>query len=144
MKPMYINRPLMMDVFHPQFVNKFLNGIFEENGSVAQRETVFKPEAEVHHREASIVIKVAIYGVKKEDLKIDLENKTLLISGERKREGEDENRIYSEMAYGKFSRAFALKDDVETDKISAELKDGLLTISLPLKEKQGSKSIEIQ
>jgi HSP20 family protein len=48
------------------------------------------------------------------------------------------------MAYGKFSRTFALKDDVETDKISAELKDGLLTISLPLKEKQGSKSIDIQ
>ena len=78
-------------------------------------------------------------GVKKEDIKIDIENKYLTISAERKSEKEDKdeegNFIRRERSYGSFSRSFDISG-IESEKISAKYEDGVLILTMPKKEKE--------
>ena len=84
-------------------------------------------------------------GLKKDDVKISLKDAVLTISGERKYENEkkDQDKYYVERVYGNFSRSFSLPSDIEEKEIKANLKDGVLTISLLKAEKVKPKEIEI-
>lgn len=84
-------------------------------------------------------------GLKKEDVNISLKDGILTISGERKYENEkkDQDKYYMERVYGNFSRSFSLPSDVKEKEIKANLKNGVLTISLPKAEKVKPKEIEI-
>ena len=146
MKMIQSNRPLMMDVFHPQFVNRFFEGAFDPEISTVSAKGAFRPAVEVLQTENAIHLALALPGMKKEDVKIELNNEGLQVSGERKRESqvEEKGRFYSEMAYGKFSRLFTLKEEANRDKITAEFSEGLLNIHIPLKEKEAVKAIEIR
>src|SRR5437879_5496921 len=71
--------------------------------------------------------------VKKEDVKVAVENGVLTISGERKSEKEEKNKKYHriELAYGSFERSFIVPDDADADKVHAEVKEGVLKVRLP-------------
>lgn len=83
-------------------------------------------------------------GVKKEDMKIAVHEGVLEISGEQKQEKEekDEKHHLIERRYGKFSRKLRLPHDADPTKISADLKDGILTLRVPKSER--SKPVEIK
>ena len=90
---------------------------------------------DVYQDKDNIYIKSAIAGVKPEDLEISLNNDMLTVRGTRKSErvadASDVDYFYQECYWGSFSRSIILPVEVKTDKISAVLKNGVLTITLP-------------
>ena len=92
------------------------------------------------------LIKAELPEVKKEDVKVTVENGVLSIGGERKFEKEEENKKYHriERAYGSFMRSFALPQDAAGDKINAEFKDGVLKVHLPKSAEAKPKSIDVK
>jgi HSP20 family protein len=85
-------------------------------------------------------------GLKKDDVKIEVKDRVLTFTGEKKVENEnkDRNVFLFERAYGRFCRTFTLPDNVDTDKIAAEFKDGLLKIDIPKTEEAKPKEIEVK
>ena len=104
------------------------------------------PMADISEDENEYVIKAELPELKKEDVKVTVENGVLTISGERKFEKEEKNKKYHrvERAYGRFARSFALPDDADASKVKAEFKDGMLTVHLPKSEKAKPKQIEVK
>ena len=84
--------------------------------------------------------------MKKEEIKINVHNDVLSISGERKYEKEEKGKKYHrvERAYGSFMRSFTLPEDADSSKVHADYKDGVLQIHLPKLEKAKSKAIEVK
>jgi HSP20 family protein len=106
----------------------------------------FKPGAEIVKTDTGFSVNVALPGVKREDIKIDLDSNVLSISGERKSEhSENKNNVLrSEITYGKFTRSFSLTNDIDKDKIEADFENGILKIKLPVSDKALPKTIEIR
>jgi HSP20 family protein len=108
----------------------------------------FIPAVNTREANDAYFVEVDIPGVKKEDVKIDVEDNALRISGERKfpkgREDEDFYRV--ETLYGKFERVFSLPEDVDASKIEAEMEDGVLHIKIPKTQivDKAPKKIEIK
>lgn len=101
---------------------------------------------DVYQTKNDIIIKAAVAGINAEDLDICLNNDMLTIHGERKQEKESAQKeyFYQECYWGKFSRTIILPADVKQDKIKAQLKNGILTITLPKASSTGSKRINVQ
>ncbi len=104
------------------------------------------PAVDIYETKDAIHIEVEAPGMKEEDIKINLENNTLTIFGERKFERKEEGKNYYRMerSYGSFSRSFLLPENVDVEKIQAKYKDGLLTIVIPKKPESKPKEIPIQ
>jgi len=107
---------------------------------------VWNPPVDVYENKDSIVIKVDIPEVKKEDVEISVQGNTLTLRGERKHEREVQEKDYYRMerSYGTFSRSFILPGTVEPDKIEATFAGGVLTITLPKKEESKPKQITVK
>ncbi len=91
------------------------------------------PVANITENDKEYLIKAELPEVRKEDVKVSLENGVITISGERKQEKEEkkENEIRIESFYGTFSRSFALPDNIDEKAVSAESKDGVLRVHIP-------------
>ena len=94
------------------------------------------PSVDILETENELIIKADLPEVDMKDIHVEIENGTLSLKGERKFEHEDKNQGYHriERSYGSFARYFTLPDTVETDKVSADYKDGVLKVTLPKKE----------
>jgi HSP20 family protein len=105
----------------------------------------WNPAVDLYEKDDHFVIKAELPGVDKKDISIDLKDRVLTLSGERLFENEvtEENYYRRERSYGKFQRAFTLPADVDSDKIKAEFKDGLLQIEVPKPEQQKPKQVTI-
>jgi HSP20 family protein len=108
--------------------------------------STWAPACDIYETDKDLVLKVEIPGIKKEDVKVSLENNVLMIHGERKFEEETKRENYHrvERDYGEFLRSFTLPPFIEPDKIFAEFKDGLLTVMLPKREEAKPKLIEVK
>ena len=84
--------------------------------------------------------------MKKEDVHVTVENGVLTITGERKFEKEEKSRKYHriERAYGTFARSFALPDNIDANKVNANYKDGLLTVTVAKSEHARPKQIDVK
>jgi HSP20 family protein len=104
------------------------------------------PLADIIENDKEFVIKAELPEVKREDVKVTLQDGSLTISGERKQEKKDksENEIRVESFYGSFSRTFALPDNVDAKAIRAETKDGVLRVHLPKVESPKAKPVQIE
>lgn len=93
-----------------------------------------------------IVIRAEMPGMKREDIELRVENNTLTLRGERKREAEvrDEQYHRVERAYGAFVRSFSLPSTVDAGHVSAEYKDGVLSVTLPLREEAKPRQIPVE
>lgn len=87
----------------------------------------------IKEREDDFVIEMAIPGVKKEDVNIEIEENKLIVSAETSHEIDETKERYSrrEFSYGSFTRSFTLPREVDVDKIAASSNDGVLNISIP-------------
>lgn len=96
----------------------------------------------------SLIIEVDLPGVSKDAVSVHIENRTLTIKGERKREAvtEETNDKFqrSERIFGTFVRAFALPDTADTSKVTAEYKDGVLTLAIARAEETKPRAIEVK
>ena len=106
---------------------------------------MWNPAVDLYEKDDHYMIKAELPGVDKNNVKIDLKDRLLTLSGERTYENEvnEENYYRRERSYGKFQRAFTLPADVDSDKIKAEFKDGVLQIEIPKPEEKRAKQVTI-
>ena len=104
------------------------------------------PAIDVMETNEEFQIRAELPGVEKKDVKLSVENGVLLISGHREQEKEEKGKRYHkiERAYGNFARSFTVPETVDAEKVTAEFKNGLLTVRLPKSEKARPKSIEVK
>ena len=102
---------------------------------------VLMPETDVVEGEDAIRVSVELPGMEEEDVEVELTEDTLTISGEKreKREEKEEDYHLSERSYGMFKRTLRVPDTVETGKVNAEMKNGILTVTMPKTEKATQK-----
>jgi len=114
-----------------------------------QRETEFftgwVPAMDVYENKESLLVKVELPGMQKEDIDISIHEGVLNISGESKCEcGDTQTEMNrSERNYGRFHRSFNLPKPVAVEKVSAQYKDGILTVTLPKMEEARPRQIEV-
>jgi HSP20 family protein len=106
----------------------------------------WSPLVDISEDDKEYLIKAELPDVKKEDVKVTAQEGTLTIMGERKFEKEEKGRRYHrvERAYGTFGRSFSLPDDASPAKVSAEFKDGMLTVHLVKDEKAKPQQVEVK
>ena len=94
----------------------------------------FNPKIDISDDEKNIYVEAEIPGVKKDDLKISLQDNILTMSGEKKSETEenkkDKNFYRSERVYGSFTRSFTLPEEINPDSVDAKFEDGILKIKI--------------
>jgi len=106
----------------------------------------WSPLVDITEDEKEYLIKAELPEMKKEDVRLTVENDVLAISGERKFEKEEKGRKYHrvERAYGSFVRSFSLPENADGSKVTADFKEGMLQVHLPKSEKAKPKAIEIK
>ncbi|MCK6619543.1 MAG: Hsp20/alpha crystallin family protein [Calditrichaceae bacterium] len=125
--------------------NRFF-GVAGNGKSEAETEiAAWRPRVDIRESKDDFVLTVELPGISKEDIHIHYEDDTLRVEGERKREvpGDGAEYLRGERVYGKFSREFKVNTPVQSDKIEAEFKNGLLSIRLPKAEEAKPKQIKI-
>jgi HSP20 family protein len=103
------------------------------------------PALDMHEDKDNLIVRAELPGMKKEDIDISLHDGCLSLSGERKSEGKYENaEVYrAERFVGRFQRTVTLPSPVAVDKVKAQYKDGVLTITLPKTEESKPKRIDV-
>ena len=144
-------RMLSGDPFSEMFdLQRSINHLFENRISPTSEEQVglstWTPAVDVYEDEKSFVIKAEIPGVSKSDVKVNLNENVLSITGERKFENEEKRENYHrvERRYGQFYRSFTLPPNVNAAEIAGEFKDGILRVTLPKKEEAQPKQIDVK
>lgn len=115
-------------LFMSDFFDNDVNSLFGTKKSV--------PAVNIREEEKSYGIEMALPGVEKSDVTIEIEKDTLVISSEQVNEKSEENDGYSRREFGKYSfcRSFRIPENVNPDKISANFKNGILEVTLPKSE----------
>ncbi len=132
----------------PQSFNSFLNEMLHDSKSINESMTErfhFSPKADIIEKQNSFEIHLSLPGVKKEDVKINIEGDVLTISGEKQSTelSETDKMHRRDMHYGKFSRSFNL-GKVNKAKIEAKYENGILNLSLPKTEAELPLTVEIK
>jgi HSP20 family protein len=117
-------------------------GAKEEALTVAE----WAPLVDIVEHDNEYLIKAELPEVKKDDVKVTVQDEVLTITGERTFEKEEKGRKYHrvERAYGRFARSFSLPEDADGNAVAAEFKDGVLKVHLPKSERAKPKSIEVK
>lgn len=142
-------RALTKPIFTPSIFDDFFkpwNEIFDESRWMNKMMTV--PAVNIKQETENYLVSLAVPGLKKEDLHIDMEGNMLTISSEKEEKFEEKEDQFTrkEYNYSSFSRSFTLPEDVKLDMIDARYEDGVLTIKLPrmIDEKHISTSKKIE
>lgn len=108
--------------------------------------TEWAPSVDIIEDDKEWLVKADLPEVKKEDVKVTVENGVLTITGERKFEKEEKDKKYHriERSYGNFLRSFSLPDAADGSKVNAEFKDGVLKVHLPKSEQAKPKAVEVK
>ena len=112
---------------------------------LTQRGEWFPPVDIYENGNDEIVLKAELPGLQREDIELRVENNTLTLRGERKRESDIKQEQYHrvERSYGAFSRSFSLPSRIDTENVRAEFKEGVLSIKLPVKAEAKPRQIEV-
>jgi HSP20 family protein len=126
----------------PDEIDRFFNG-FGLDLNVS--DSVWSPTVDISETENQYEVNAEIPGLKKEDIKLSVEDNVLTLSGERKVEKETDKKNYHriEREYGKFERSFRLPKEVDAENIKAKYKNGVLTVQLPKTEAVKPKEIAV-
>jgi len=116
--------PSIQDFFRP---DNFFNAGFLKNWEASL------PAVNIRETEKAYEFELAVPGMTKKDIKVEVENDMLIIQGEKKLDEKEETRKYTrrEFHYDSFRRVFRIPEDSVTSEINAEFKDGILCLSLP-------------
>lgn len=130
-------------------MNRIFDEAFRGQGRATDDEWAlggsWAPAVDIFEHEGNLVLKAELPGVDPKDVDVRVENNVLTLRGERKFESEVKREQYHrvERAYGSFSRSFTLPNAVDTEKIKAEYKDGVLRVTLPQREEAKPKQIAV-
>ncbi len=109
------------------------------------RPETWNPSVDILEKDGNLVLRAELPGMTEKQIDLKLEGDTLILKGERKMESEDKKKNYHrvESFYGSFTRTFRLPETVDTDKINAEYKNGMLTVTLPQKPEVKPREIPV-
>lgn len=128
-------------------IRKEMDRVLREWDDEAPTNTsAWRPAVDIVENEDELMLDVEIPGIDKKDIKIGVENGVLSISGERafSNEVKEENCHRIERSYGSFYRSFTLPTSVDSEKIDAGYKDGILKIRMPKREEAKPRQIEVK
>jgi len=153
---------MMLTKFQPRFPSLVRWNPFEEMSNVRRlvdqpldalfggtpfpAELAWQPLADVKETKEGFEVAVELPGMKQEDIQVSVEDNVLSVKGERKQESEASEEGYSrlERFHGTFERHFSFPGTVDTERIQATYRNGLLEIRLPKKEEAKPKAVEIK
>src|SRR5262245_16393615 len=129
-------------------MNRLFNDTWSHRGSedhLLSRGT-WVPPVDIYEVDGELVLKAELPDIKREDIDVTVENHTLTLRGARKLDHEikQENFHRVERAYGSFVRTFSLPPTVDSSRIAAEYRDGVLTVKLPLREEAKPRTIDVR
>lgn len=113
------------------FFRSYNRGLTRHVPNEGMLSTDWSPSVDITENDTEFLIKAELPEVKKEDIKVDVHNGVLSLSGERRSETKDEKEHRVERFYGRFSRSFTLPETVAEEQITAENKEGMLYVHLP-------------
>lgn len=110
-----------------------------------RRSGLIAPQFEVSETDGSVMVEAELPGMDEKDIEISVTDHVLTIQGEKKKEAETKKKNYyiAERSYGRFQRSLQLGSGVDTDKVRASFKNGVLTVTLPKTEPEKSKTRKI-
>ena len=116
----------------------FLGRVDENSGDI--------PAVNIKEENDKFILEMAAPGMNKDDFKINLDNYQLTISSEQKKEKKEKEDNYTrrEFVYSSFSRSFTLPKTIDIDKIKADYKNGILSLTLPKKEEEAKLTKQIK
>jgi HSP20 family protein len=126
--------------------DEVMSRVLDERAAQPAESIGWTPACDVFEDTDEVVIRVALAGVDPKDVEIRFENGVLTLKGERKIEKEEKKENYHrvEMAYGSFTRTFALPTSVDPDKVHADSKHGVLAIHLPKRNEAKPRAIQVK
>lgn len=130
-------------------LNSIFNDFANSNGEL-QNESLsggnFIPPVDIYEDANRLVLKLEVPGIPQEDLKINLENQTLTVAGQRKfvSDEKEENFHRIERRYGSFTRSFIVPATIETESVQANYENGVLSITLSKKEAAKPRQVKIE
>jgi HSP20 family protein len=129
--------------------NRFLGGFPNRMGSGETHSLTvadWSPEVDISQDDHEYLIKADLPEMKKDDVRVTVEDGILCVSGERKGEQEDHKRKFhrTERSFGSFRRSFTLPEDADSTQVTAEFSDGVLKVHLPTTAKARSTALEIK
>lgn len=131
-----------------EFVDRYNRALGErqESGQDVMRKGDWSPRVDIAETDEEFTIKAEIPEVKKEDVKVTVENGILMLHGEKKQEKEEKGKTYHriERHYGAFNRSFTLPENVDQENVKACFKDGVLSISLKKTKGEKPKAIDVE
>src|SRR5947209_13344353 len=138
--------PMSLSHFDPLANLRLFEDAFTRLLSEPQSNRPWSPAVDIYETENDLVLKADLPDVNLKDIDVRVENQTLNISGERKFEQEENGKGYHrlERNYGRFTRSFAVPNSFDTEKISADYKNGVLTVSLPKKEAAKPRQVKVE
>jgi len=129
-------------------VDRMLDDFFNDgwNLPATTRNTNWQPSVDIRETDDAYTIIVDLPGLKKKDVKVNVNDGRLEINGERAFENKEDNGSYHrrERGYGSFQRSFHLPETVLEDKITASFKDGILSVEVPKAEEVKPKGYEVK
>ncbi len=125
--------------------DSLFNGFFNFPSIRTEMSCDFMPRVNVKETKDDLTLTFELPGMEKKDVKVMVKDDVLTVSGERnfKSEEKDDGYIRTEISSGSFSRSFTLPDTVDSEKISADYKNGMLEVKLVKKEEVKPKEIEV-
>jgi len=123
---------------------EFFNDFSSDGFLPATREN-WNPAVDILEKDGNLILRAELPGMTEKQIELKLEGNTLTLKGERKMDTEDKKNNYHrvESFYGSFIRTFRLPDTVNMDKISADYKNGVLTVTLPQKPEVRPREIPV-
>lgn len=128
-------------------MNRIWGNVYDRGHEDVTSRGRWQPPVDIYETAArEVVMQVDMPGLRRDDIDVTVENNTLTVKGERRRdEGVDEDRYHRiERAYGVFSRSFTLPNTLDGGSVRAEYHDGVLTITLPLREEARPRQIQVE
>ena len=128
-------------------INRVFSDSYGRNDDALMSTGTWVPPVDIYQNgDQEVVLKAELPDMTKEDIEVTVDNGTLTIKGEKKfsQEVKEENLHRIERRYGSFSRAFSLPQTVDTSKVDADYKNGVLTVRLPMREEAKPKQVKVQ
>jgi len=113
--------------------------------NLRESDTVWRPSVDLSETENTYEVKAEMPGMKKEDIKVEVKENVLTLTGEKKHETKDDKKNFHrlERVYGRFQRSFRLPKEVKSGEIKAKYRNGVLTIEIPKAEEMKPKEVAI-
>jgi HSP20 family protein len=140
----YSNLPSRVWPESSQLFDEFFSDFPFSRWSNSSRDN-WMPSVDILEKDGNLILRVEVPGMSQKDIDLKLEGNVLTIKGEKKHSQEESNGNYRriESSFGSFTRSFTLPETVDRDKIHADYKDGVLTITVPQKPEVKPREIPV-